>query len=83
MMPLDINQLKKLHERAKSRQLTAEDRELVIALIQSYRELVNLLKDPGTSLDDLYQHLGSYENDTASGDATNDRSDSIQEAREE
>ena len=82
-MPLDINQLKKLHERAKSRQLTAEDRELVIALIQSYRELVNLLKDPDSTLDDLYACLPSDGNDTLSAGPASDRIDSFGQGPEE
>ncbi len=82
-MPRDINQLKTLPERVKSGQYTAEDCQLLETLIQSYRELMNLLRDPRTSRDDLDQHLRSYEKNTASDDAANDRSGSLPQAPEE
>ena len=83
MMPLDINQLKQLSQRAKSGQLSDEDAQLLGALIQSYKELVDLLKDPSTSQDDLDQYLRSDKNDTAADDAARDRSDSLSQAPEE
>ena len=85
-MPLDVHQLKQLEQlelRAKSEQFTREDRQLVKALIASHIELVNLLKDPDTSLDDVYQHLSSDENDTPASDPASDRTESLPEGRGE
>jgi len=75
-MPLDVHQLKQLEQlelRAKSEQFTREDSQLVKALIASYIDLVNLLKDPDATLDDVYASFKTNENDTASDDATSDR----------
>jgi hypothetical protein len=82
-MRFDINQLNQLDQRAKSGQMTTEDRRLLVALIKSHTELVNLLKDPDTSLKDLYAYLPSDKNDTATDGAACDRSDSLPEARDE
>jgi len=78
-MPLDVHQLKQLEQleqRAKSEQFTREDCQLVKTLIASHIELVNLLKDPDATLDDVYAYLRTNENDTASDDAASDRRDS-------
>jgi hypothetical protein len=83
MMPLDINQLKQLSQRAKSGRLSNEDAQLLGALIQSYKELINLLKDRSTSQADLDQYLRSYKNETAADDAARDRSDSLPQAPDE
>lgn len=71
-MPLDINQLKHLDQCAKSRQFTAEDYQLLKTLFSTHRELVNLLKDPDTSLDDVYEFLSSDEDDTRASDPASD-----------
>ena len=71
-MPLDIDQLKQLkqlEQAAKSGQMSSEDRRLLQALIKSHRELVNLLKDPNTSRDDLAAYFPGYENDQTAEDA--------------
>jgi hypothetical protein len=82
-MRLDDNQLKQLAQRAKSGQMTSEDCRLLQALIKSHTKLVNLLKDPDTSRQDLYEYLPSDENDTPTEGVAGDRSDSLPEAREE
>lgn len=82
-MRLDINRLKELAQRAKSGRMTSEDRQLLVALIESHRELVNLLKDPDTSLDDLSPYLPRDENDTAADGAASDRSDWLAKGRNE
>ena len=79
-MPLNINQLKQLDERAKSEEFTPEDAELVRTLIASHRELVNLLKDPDNTLDDLYPYLPSDGNDTLSADPASDHIDPHRQA---
>ena len=48
-----MRQLKQLDVRAQADQLASEDRELVMALIKSYIELTDPLKDPDTTPDDL------------------------------
>ncbi len=82
-MPLDRNELKQLGEQAKSGQFTPEGYQLLRTLIASHRELVNLLKDPDSSLDDVYQYLLSDENDTLTDGPASDRIESLPEAREE
>ncbi len=82
-MALDIHQLKRLDQRAKSRQFTAEDYQLLRTLLGSHRKLVNLLKDPDTSLDDLYQHLSGDEHDTATDVTASDSLESLPEGRDE
>jgi hypothetical protein len=85
-MPLDIHQLKQLgqlDQRAKSGQMTSEDRQLLMKLIESHIELVSLLKDPNTSLDDVYQYLSPDGNETAIDDAASDRSESLPQDRDE
>ena len=82
-MPLNINQLKQLDERAKSGQFTPEDCQLLRTLIASHRELVNLLKDPDSTLDDLYACLPSDGNDTLSAGPASDRIDSFGQGPEE
>ena len=76
-MQLDINQLKRLDQCAKSRQFTAEDYQLLKTLFSTHRELVNLLKDPDTSLDDVYQYLERDENPTSADRPAGDRSESL------
>jgi hypothetical protein len=85
-MPLDTHQLKQLEQlklRAKSEQFTREDGQLVKALIASHIELVNLLKDPDATLDDVYAYLQTNENDTASDDAASDRGNTLPQNRNE
>lgn len=82
-MPLNINQLKQLDQRAKLGQFTAEDCLLLRTLIESHRELVNLLKDPDSSLDDLYPYLPGDGNDTLSAGPSSDRIDSLPQGRDE
>ena len=70
-MPLDINQLKQLEQldqRINSGQHTAEDCRLLRTLIASYGELLNLLKDPDTTLDDIFPHLPDCGRGTAATD---------------
>ena len=66
IMRLDFNELKKVKHRAESRQLMPEDYELLEALVRSHIELLTLLKDRSTSLDQLYQHFSRLENVPAS-----------------
>ncbi len=83
-MPLNVHQRKQLTQlelRAESEQFTPEDGQLVQALIASHIELVNLLKDPDATLDDVYAYLN--ENEMASNDAASDRSDTLLEGRDE
>ena len=82
-MPLNINQLKQLEQRAKSGQFTPEDRQLLRRLIASHRELLNLLKDPDSTLEDLYACLPSEKNDRRSTDHVSDRIDSHRRDLEE
>lgn len=81
-MRLDIQQLKQLDQRAKLGRMTSEDRRLLVALMDSHVELLNLLKDPNTALD-LAPHLRSDENDTGTAGPANERSDSFPEGRSE
>ena len=82
-MRLDDNQLRRLAQQAKSRQMTSEDCRLLQALIKSHTKLVNLLKDPDTTRQDLYEYLPSDENDTTIAGVASDRGDSLPESREE
>jgi len=85
-MPLDVHQRKQLTQlelRAASEEFTRDDGQLVKTLITSYLELVNLLKDPHATLEDVYAYLRTNENDTASDDAARDRSDTLPEGRDE
>jgi hypothetical protein len=63
-MLLDENELNKLKQCAKSGKYTAEDIAALRRLIRCHVDLRNLLKDPGTSLDDVYRYLGQDENHT-------------------
>jgi hypothetical protein len=56
-----LRQLKQLDVRAQADQLASQDRELVMALIKSYIELTDLLKDPDTTSDDLTPFIEAYE----------------------
>jgi hypothetical protein len=56
-----LRQLKQLDVRAQADQLASQDRELVMALIKSYIELTDLLKDPDTTPDDLTPFIEPYE----------------------
>ena len=85
-MPLNVHQLKQLKQldqRAQSGQMTSEDRPLLAALIESHRELVNLLKNPDTTLEDLAPFLESYEQYLEAEDVGSERSDSLPENRDE
>jgi len=83
MMRLNINQLKKLDQRAKSGNFTSEDCQLLRTLIASHKELINLLKNPDTSLDDVFQYLPSDDNDIAIDGAAGDGIESRPEERHE
>ena len=61
-MRLDFNQLKRVKQRAESKQLTSEDYKFLEAVVGSYIEILTLLKDPNTSLDQVYEHVWSFEN---------------------
>jgi hypothetical protein len=78
-MPLDINQLKQLDLHAKSRQFTDEDYQLLRTLLGSHKELINLLKDPAATQEDLDRYLAKYEHDTATEHTTSDRIESSPE----
>jgi hypothetical protein len=82
-MRLDDNQLKRLAQGAKSRQMTSEDYRLLRVLIKSHIKLIHLLEDPDTSLEDLYEYLPSDNHDTPPVGVASDRNDSLPEAREE
>ena len=85
-MPLDVHQLKQLKqldERAQSGQMTSEDRELLVALIKAYSELVNLLENPDTTRDDLSLFVESYEKYLEAEGAGSERSDPLPENRDE
>jgi len=82
-MLLDRNQLKKLEQCAKSGQYTAEDIAALKTLICSHTDLMNLLKDPDTSLDDVYQYLSRDENETPTDRPASDRGESLPEDGDE
>ena len=82
-MSLNINQLKQLERRAKSGRFTSEVRQLLRTRIASHQELINLLKDPNSSLDDLYACLPSEGNNTLSADPRLRCSDSLRQGPEE
>lgn len=82
-MPLDRNQLNKLRQSAKSGEYTAEDIAVLMTLISSYTDLINLLKDPDTSLDDVYQYLSRDENDTPTDSPAGDRGEPPPDDRNE
>jgi hypothetical protein len=76
-MLLDENELNKLKQCAKSGKYTAEDIAVLRKLIRSHMDLRNLLKDPNTSLDDVYQYLGQDENHTPADSPAADRRESL------
>ena len=76
-MRLDENELNKLKQCAKSGKYTAEDIAVLRKLIRCHLDLRNLLKDPDTSLDDVYQYLGRDENPTSADTPAGDRSESL------
>jgi hypothetical protein len=78
-----LKQLKQLDERAQSGQMTSEDRQLLRALIAAHTELVDLLEDPDTTLEDFSPFLESYEQYLQAEDAGSEGSDSLPEKREE
>ena len=82
-MPLDRNQLKKLQQCAVSGQYTAEDIAVLRTLIRSHTDLINLLKAPDTSLDDVYQYLSRDENDTPIDSPAGDLGESLPDDRDE
>ena len=71
-MLLDKNELNKLKQCAKSGKYTAEDIAVLSKLISCHIDLMNLLKDPDTSLDDVYQYLGRDENHTSADSPAGD-----------
>ncbi|MCH5374340.1 MAG: hypothetical protein JJ992_10200 [Planctomycetes bacterium] len=48
--------------------MTDDDRRFLATFLREYAELFRLLKDPSTSMDDIYRHLPDEENDTAADD---------------
>ena len=76
-MRLDRSQQKKLEQCAESGQYTAEDIAVLSKLIRCHMDLRNLLKDPNTSLDDVYEYLGQDENPTPADRPAGDRSESL------
>jgi hypothetical protein len=85
-MPLDVHQLKQLKQldqRALSGQMTSEDRPLLRALIESYGQLVDLLKDPDTTRDDLSPFVESYEQYLEAEDVNSERSGALWENRDQ
>jgi len=85
-MPLNVHQLKQLKQldqRAQLGQMTSEDRQLLRALIASHTELVDLLENPDTTLEDLSPFLESYKEYGAAENAGSERSDSLPENRDE
>jgi len=82
-MQLDRNQLKKLEQCAKSGQYTAEDLAVLKTLIRLHMDLRNLLKDPDTSLDDVYQYLSRDENDRPTDRPASDRGESLPSDQDE
>ena len=85
-MPLDVHQLKQLKQldqRALSGQMTSEDRPLLRALIESYGQLVDLLKDPDTTLEDLAPFVESYKQYLEAEDVNSERSGALGENRDQ
>ena len=78
-----MDQLKQLEQRAKTEQFTRKDGQLVRTLIASHCELIKLLKDPNSTIEDLYAYLPSDGNDTLSASLPGDRIDSARQAPEE
>jgi hypothetical protein len=76
-MRLHENELNKLKQCAKSGKYTAEDIAVLRKLIRCHMDLRSLLKDPDTSLDDVYQYLGQDENHTPADSPTGDRRKSL------
>jgi hypothetical protein len=54
-----------------------------MTLIRSHTDLINLLKDPDTSLEDVYQYLSRDENDTPTDSPAGNRSESLPDDRDE
>ena len=76
-MRLDKNELNQLEQCAKSGQYTAKDIAVLRKLIDIHLDLRNLLKDPDTSLEDVYQYLGRDENHTSPDNPVGDRRESL------
>lgn len=86
-MPLDLNKLKETRERAERKQFRKEDYQMMQALVISYSELLEAVKDENTSLDDLRkQFLSSEETDPVDDAATTsvsqDANDPIEPSQE-
>ena len=81
-MVLDSNQLDKLEQCAKSGRYAAEDIAVLQMLIRCHTDLMNLLKDPDTSLDDVYRRLSRDEDDTAADSSAGDRSEPLSDDRD-
>ena len=56
-MPVNLRQLKEMMGRLETKQLTAEDYEVVRQLLATYRQLVKAIKDPNITWDDLSQRF--------------------------
>jgi hypothetical protein len=76
-MLLDKNELNKLEQCAKSGQYTPEDIAILKKLIDVHLDLRNLLKDPDTSLEDVYRYLGRDENQPSADSPAGDRRESL------
>jgi hypothetical protein len=72
-MLLDKNELNKLERCAKSGQYTPEGIAILKKLIDVHLDLRSLLKDPDTSLDDVYRYLGRDENQPSPDRPAGDR----------
>jgi hypothetical protein len=62
------SRLRQLEPQIRSGELTDDDRRFLATFLREYAELFRLLKDPSTSMDDIYRHLPDEENDTAADD---------------
>lgn len=57
MIPVNLHRLKQMARRLETRQLTAEDYQVVRELIVSYKQLVDSVKDPNTTWDELCERF--------------------------
>lgn len=73
MRLLNKKQLNRLKRCARSGRYTPEDIALLSQAISTHIDLLNLLKDPNTSLEDVYQYLESDESPTSPENPAGDR----------
>jgi hypothetical protein len=81
-MLLDENELNKLRQCAKSGKYTAEDIAVLKELLDFHIDLRSLLKDPDTSLDDVYRYLERDENQPSADRPAGGRSESLPDGSE-